>query len=152
MELNTASSVISHISKMERESAGFYEEFSEAYSELKEVFLSFAEENKKNERTVKRAYYSVVSDALETNFSFKGLRSDFTMPVSGKLSSAHEVLDASIEMEKGIEEFYRRAAGLSKALLADVPRAMERVAKHRVARVERLREIRRALGTEDRSR
>lgn len=147
MELSTASSVISQVSKIEQESAAFYREFAKEYDELKELFLSFVEENKKNERAVKRAYYNVVSDALETNFSFKGLRTDLTMPIFTNVSSIHDVLDTSIVMETGIEKFYRQAADLSKALMADVPRAMERVAKHRVARVEKLRAIRRALET-----
>ena len=88
-----------------------------------------------------------MSDALETNFCFKGLRADFSLPIFMGDSSVSDLLNASIEMELRIEGFYLEAAKCSKALLADVPRAMERVAKLRKARVERLRDTAKALGS-----
>jgi rubrerythrin len=139
MELNTAASVISYISRIEHESADFYEKWANAHEELREAFLSFARDNKKHEKNIRRAYYSVVSDALETNFCFEGLRADVTAPFLNQDASRPEVLKASIDLENSLHAFYIEAARMSRALLADVPRAMERVAKSRKARVERLR-------------
>lgn len=139
IELNTAASVISFISKIEQDSADLYELWGRRYKELKEIFFSFAKDNRKNEKTIKRAYYSVVSDALETNFCFKGLiKTDVTMPLIGEEASSSEALKASIKLENSIQTFYAKAAETSKALLADVPRAFERAAKSRKTRLERL--------------
>ncbi|MBW2061415.1 MAG: hypothetical protein JRI95_07615 [Deltaproteobacteria bacterium] len=139
MELNTAAAVISYISKIEQESAQFYEEWANKHKELKEAFLAFAKENHKNEKNIKRAYYGAVTDALETGFSFKGLEGALVMPLLDNNASSGEVLKASLDLENGIREFYLKAAELSKALLGDVSRAMARVAKIRNTRLTELR-------------
>jgi hypothetical protein len=139
MELNTASSVISKISKIEQESADFYEDWAGRYEELRKAFLLFSKENKKNEKTIKRSYYNVVSDALETNFCFKDLEDNVSLPNLKYDIEVSEVLRASIDLEESIKCFYLEASKLSKALLADVPRALERVARLRKARLEGLR-------------
>ena len=139
MELNTAASVISFISRIEQESADFYVKWGNEHQELREDFLSFARDNKKHEKNVRRAYYSVVSDALETNFCFDGLRADVAVPFLKKDASPSEVLEASIDLENSLHAFYSEAAQMSRALFADVPRAMARVAKSRKARGDQLR-------------
>jgi hypothetical protein len=138
MELNTAASVISYISKIEQDSGSFYENWADKNDLLRETFISFTKENKKNESEIKRVYYSVISDALETGFSFKGLKGDVKIPNLSDNASLKEILQASIVMEESIQQFYFEAAKLSKSLLADVPRAMERVAKKRNKRKEKL--------------
>jgi len=138
MELNTAASVISYVSRIEQGSADFYEKWANEHGELREAYLSFARDNKKYEKNIRRAYYSVVSDALETNFCFEGLKADVAVPLLKQTASPPEVLKASMDLENSIHAFYREAAQMSKALLADVPRAMERVAKLRKARVDKL--------------
>lgn len=141
MELNTAASVISYISKIEQNSGKLYEKWAEKDEKLRETFSSFIKENKKNESNIKRAYYSVISDALETGFSFKGLKADVMLPQLGDNASPAEILRASIELEQSIQGFYIKAADLSKSLMADVPRAMKRVAKTRDQRKEKLRSL-----------
>ncbi len=141
MDLNTAAAVISYTSKIEQESARFYEKWGEVHEILREAFSSFVKENKKSEKNIKRAYYNVVSDALETGFSFKGLKADVNVPSLDNDASPYDVLKASIEMETGIQEFYLKAAELSRSLLADVPRVMGRVATSRDIRVARLRSM-----------
>ena len=103
MELKTAASVISYISKIEQESADFYEKLSKEYEIHTDMFLSFVKENKKNEKNIRRTYYSVVTDALETGFSFKGLHTDVKVP-SLNSGIQRDVLRASIELEKRIQE------------------------------------------------
>jgi rubrerythrin len=139
--LNTAASVISYVSRIEQESSGFYEKWAPESEEFMESFLSFAGENKKHEKNVKRAYYGVVSDALETNFCFQGLRADVLWPAVPQGATSEEVLKASFNHEKSVLAFYNKAAETSRALLADVSRAMGRVAKMRKARVERIQAL-----------
>jgi hypothetical protein len=139
MELNTAGSFITYISKIEQESADLYARWAEQHDELGELFLTFAKENRKNEKAVKGAYYSVVSDALETNFCFKGLRVDVEMPRLSEKAPASAAVQASIDLEDSIQVFYTKAAQSCKAFLADVSRAVERVARLRRARLEKLR-------------
>ena len=138
MDMNTAASVITYISRLERESAKLYDEWAEVHEKLREPFAGFARENKKNEQRVKRAYYGVVSDALETAFCFKELRSDIILPEVGKETTITEVLDLAVRLENGIKSFYEEAARLSKALLPDVPREMQKVAFARESRIRDL--------------
>ena len=139
--MNTASSVISYVSRIEQESSAFYEKHALESEEFREAFLSFARENKKYEKNIKRAYYSVVSDALETNFCFAGLRAQVMLPAMPQDLTPAEMLKSSLDLEKSVLAFYQDAAERSRALLADVPRAMDRIAKMRKARVERLQTL-----------
>ncbi|MHC1564672.1 MAG: hypothetical protein ACXQTF_05040, partial [Candidatus Hecatellaceae archaeon] len=69
--LNTASAVVSFVINVEEETAKFYENLAQKYLEGKDAFLSFSKENRKNKVLVERAYYGVITDALEACFSFK---------------------------------------------------------------------------------
>ena len=143
MELNTAASVIKFAQEVEEKSAKFYDECARTYKEGEEEFLSFVGENKKNVSLVKRAYYGVISDALEACFSFKGLRVDEYLfdtefDESARLS---EILKMSMDMEDKIQRFYQRAGELSESLLADVPRALKKVAEKRNERKQRLNSL-----------
>ncbi len=138
MECNTAASVITYVSKIELDSATLYEQWGQLHGKLRDAFESFAKANRKNEQRVKRAYYSVVSDALETGFCFKDLSADIVIPESSKAASLSEVLSLAVTLEKEIQDFYVKAANSSRALLADVPRQMDKVSRERAKRVEQL--------------
>lgn len=140
MELNTAAAVIRFATEVEEKSAKFYDDCAKRYSENAEIFLSFVRENKKNVTFVKRAYYGVISDALEACFSFRDLKIDeFLFEVEFD-ESAHfsDILEMSLEMEDKIQKFYQRAGELSKNLLADVPRALKKIADKRKERKNEL--------------
>jgi hypothetical protein len=138
MECVTAASVITYLSKIELDSAMLYEQLGAVHEKLKASFEAFAKANKKNEQRVKRAYYSVVSDALETGFCFKDLRADIVMPEFSKGASVSEVLNLAVSMEKKIQHFYVKAANSARALLPDVPRQMDKVSQERSKRLEQL--------------
>jgi len=138
MECTTAASVITHVSKIELDSAKLYEQWGKLHEKLRDSFEAFAKANRKNEQRVKRAYYSVVSDALETGFCFKEIRADIVIPEVSKGASVSEVLNRAVALEKEIREFYGKAANSSRALLADVSRQMEKVSQERTKRVEQL--------------
>lgn len=138
MELKTASSVINYLSKIEHDSSEFYSQCADRYADFKNLFKSMAKENKKFGERIKRVYYGSVTDALETNFSFKGLAADIDIPKSRDSKSAEDLVGACLKLERNIQSFYTQAAELSKGLLDDVNRVMDRLAKARDKRVEEL--------------
>jgi hypothetical protein len=143
MELNTAAAVIRFAAEVEEKSAKFYDDCAERQKEFAETFLSFVGENKKNVTLVKRAYYGVISDALEACFSFKGLTVDeylFDTECDEK-AGLSEIIKMSLEIENKIQRFYQRAGELSERLLADVPRALKKVAEKRDERKRKLESL-----------
>jgi len=141
MECTTAASVITYVSKIELDSAKLYEQWVGLFDRFRNSFEAFAKQNKKNEQRVKRAYYSVVSDALETGFCFKDLRADIVIPEFSEEATVSEVLNSALKLEKEILDFYVKAANSSRALLADVSRQMDKVSQERTKRVEHLQAL-----------
>ena len=143
MKLNTASSAISFSGKLEDDSVKLYESLTQKYPEGNDVFLSLIRENRHNKTFVERAYYSVISDALEGCFSFEGIDTDdFLIPTGlAQDASYSDALNAAILAEEKIMQFYSAAAEVSRSLMADVPRAFEKIAKKRAQRIERLRSL-----------
>jgi len=147
MKLKTASEVINFAKEVEEKSAELYESLAKIYSQYGDVFLSFFKENNKNKLWVQRVYQEVVSDALETGFSFEGLDTDnYLIEVNlSEDESLSEVLKKILKMEEKIQKFYIDAAEKSKSLLADVPRVFERIVKRREKRkleIKNLQEVR----------
>jgi len=147
MKLNTASEVISFTKKLEEQSAKFYEDLSRRYAKDKDIFLSFVKENKKNIIQIERAYYGVISDALEGCFAFTINPAEYSLKTElGEKASYSEALERAIDIEKIIIKFYSDAAEQSKSYMADVPRAFKMVAKKRGNRQLTLKSL---LGKED---
>ncbi len=140
MELKTASSVMNYISSIEAQSADWYIKHAPNHADVDQLLTGFAVENKKFGKRLKKAYYSGVTDALETNFSFQGLAATVEIPKSTDSASPIELLTLSLELEKRIQSFYLQAANLCRDLLADLPRAMDRVVRAREKRVDELQE------------
>ena len=136
MKLNTMAAVMTFISKVEEDSAGFYERCVERFPELREEFLSWSKENRKFEKNIKRTYYGVITDTIESNFSFEGLDTqdyefDTELPQDADSSVGKKKTE---EIERKIKEFYLKAAELSEGLLADIPRVLRKIAKKREGR------------------
>jgi len=70
MKLTTASQVVRFAKEMEDKIEVFYKNLAEKYKEQSEIFSSFAKESRKNKTVIQRTYQGVVSDALETGYSF----------------------------------------------------------------------------------
>lgn len=143
MDLNTASAVIRFAENLEVESAQFYENAAPHLADLADSLKNFAKENRKNAQAVKRAYYSVISDALETGFSFETLSSD-TYIIDTVLkgdAGRPDILDTALANEIKIQGFYEKAAECSEDLMADVPRVFKRLARNREQRKSQLREF-----------
>jgi len=132
MEINTASATISFAKKLEEDSAKFYEDLSQRYAKDVDVLLSFAKENRKNIVQVERAYYGVITDAIEGCFAFNIDPDEYTFKTElAEGASYSDALAKAVGMEEKIIKFYSDAAEQSKSLMADVPRAFILVAKKR---------------------
>ena len=136
MELKTASEIIRFARDLEDKGAKFYEDLASRYPEAKEAFSSLVKENRKNRTLIQRAYNEVVTDALETGYSFKGLEQDsYLIDVDlAQGETLSRAVKRALEIEEKTQEFYATAAEMSKALLADIPRILERIAKKRAER------------------
>jgi len=140
--LHTTAEVLSHVRKIENESAKFYEDLSQRYGKDVDVLLSFAKENGKNIVQVERAYYGVITDAIESCFAFNINPDDYAFETKvAEGASYSDALRKAVGMEEKIIKFYSDAAEQSKALMADVPRAMAIIAKKRDNRKAMLKSL-----------
>lgn len=145
MTINTCSGAISFSRKLETESAAFYEAAAARFPGDAEMFAAFAKENKKFITQVERAYYGVITDAIEGCFAFDLETDGYELgeAVIGEPGRA-ETLKAAAEIEEKIINYYKEAAEQSKHLMADVPRSFNLVVRKRSDRVPRLKAL---LGT-----
>jgi rubrerythrin len=142
MGLNTASAVISFARKLEEDGSRFYETLAQQYPQDKETWLALAEENKKYIAQVERAYYEVITDALEGCFSFEMSTDEYAFDRELKEGTNYaDALNQALDMENRVIGFYSEAAKQSESLLADVPRAFTMVAKKRGDRCSMLRSL-----------
>jgi len=142
MQLKTASEVISFAKELEEYSARFYQELAQRDIGDSETWLSFVKENRRNIIQIQRAYYGVITDALEGCFAFDINRDEFTCKTElpPEVSYA-QALDRAVEMEKKIRKFYSDAAKQSKLLMADIPRACTMIARKRDSRISMLKSL-----------
>ena len=142
MQLNTSASVISFAKQLEADSAAFYEKMAEKYPKGAELLLTFSKENSKYATMIQRAYYGVITDAIEGCFAF-GVETDkYTFerePAKGLVYT--DALNQAIDMEQKLISFYTDAAEQSEALMADVPRTFLIVAKKRKNREDKLKTL-----------
>jgi rubrerythrin len=142
MNINTCSQVVSLARELEQQAAGFYQELARRWPQKGELFLALAKDKENYVTLVERAYYGVISDAYEGCFAFdmdpEAYSINIDLPEGASLSEAGA---AALAMEEKLIGFYREAARQSKSLMADVPRAMELVAKKRAERLGKLRPL-----------
>jgi rubrerythrin len=143
VKLNTTSQVISLARKLEEDGAGFYESLAKHHPEESDIFISFARENKKNITRVERAYYSVITDALEGGYAFDLDPEAYFIKLDNIQNTPFSNnLDTAIEMEGKTSRFYAVAAEQSKSLLADIPRVFLTMARLRDDRRQKLADLR----------
>jgi len=142
MTISTCSGAISLSRELENGSAKFYEELSKKFEKDKDLFLGFAKENAKYVTQIERAYYGVITDAIEGCFAFDLKEEDFQIRAApSKDASYSNVLKEALAMEEKILKFYQVAAEQSKHLMADIPRNFTLVAKKRNERVPKLKAL-----------
>lgn len=132
MTINTCSGAMSFAKELENESAKFYEDLAQRFTKEKDLFLSFAKENGEYITQIERAYYGVISDAIEGCFAFNIDPEKYSMKTElSEQAGLPDVLKRALEIEEKMVHFYSDAAEQSKSLMADVPRAFKMVAKKR---------------------
>jgi rubrerythrin len=139
MGISTCSGAISLSREIENESAKFYQALAERFEKDKDLFLAFAKENAKYVIQIERAYYGVITDAIEGCFAFDLNPEDYQVKSApSKEASYSNALKEALAMEDKILKFYHIAAEQSKHLMADVPRSFTQVAKKRSERIPKL--------------
>jgi hypothetical protein len=140
MTLNTCSEGISYARELEEAGASFYERLAGLFPADGESFTAYAAGNKKNVSNVERAYFGVITDALEGCYAFNLEPEDYVIDVDlpDGLTRA-DALQKAIAMEETMVRFYTVAAEQSKGLMADVPRAFTLVARKRGERIDELK-------------
>jgi hypothetical protein len=142
MGISTCSGAISLSRELENESAKFYEALADRFEKDKDLFLTFAKENRKYVKQIEQAYYGVITDAIEGCFAFDLNEEEFQIkPASSKVADYSAALKEAVAIEEMILNFYRIAAEQSKHLMADVPRSFNLVAKKRIERVPKLKAL-----------
>lgn len=142
MKFQTASQIVNFAIRIEEKSEKLYEKLVEEYPQEKEIFSTLLKENRKNKLWIQRAYNEIVSDALETGFSFEGVSADKSLAEdSMNEGSSDSVLEGVLEREERIQKFYQDTAEKSKAFLADLPRVFERIAKKQDNRKKIIRSL-----------
>jgi rubrerythrin len=139
----TASAIINLTERLEKDSSTFYEKLARKSAENERVFLSFAEESKKNAVLVTRTYRETITDALEACFCFEDLDLSKTS-VDTTLTENTNYADAlkkAIALEDQTSRFYFEVAEMSKSLLATIPNAFRKVAQKRNGRKQILESL-----------
>lgn len=139
MALTTATEVMSFIKNKEIEAEAFYEKMAKRWKEEEGLFISFAKENKKFVKQIERAYYSVITDAIEGGFAFNLEPTAYQLETQILDSmSREEGLKRALAIEGQILALYEEGAKQSKSLMADLPRSFQLVAKKRKKRIPQL--------------
>jgi len=142
MGINTCSGAISLSRELENKSAKFYRKLSSRYEEDLGLFLIFSKENSKYITQIERAYYGVITDAIEGCFAFDLNPEEYQLEMDiAKDASYSDALNKALSMEERILKFYKTAAEQSKHLMADVPRSFVLVAKKRSERISKLKSV-----------
>ncbi len=142
MRLHTASETISFAKELEEKLAKFYEDLAKRYSKNEDILLSYAKENKKYITQIQRAYYSVITDAIEGGYAFDLDPNEYTLDTElPEKASYSDALDKAVEIEENMIKFYTVAAEQSMSLMADVPRNFKIVARKRSNRISKLKSI-----------
>ena len=142
MNIHTTSEGITLSKKLESDSAAFYEKAAGQYTQEAETLLAFAKENKKNIVNTERAYFGVITDAIEGCFAFDLNPDEYILDVNlPKNASYKDALRKAVAMEEKIVKFYLQAAEQSGSLMADVPRAFSLIARKREPRIAKIKSM-----------
>lgn len=137
--LRTCSQAIDFSQQLEEASASFYEQHAGGDSEISELFALFSTQNRKLATSIKRAYFSSISDAIEGCFAFQLEQDNYGIgALLSEPANPGEAVARAIELEQTIARYYRDASEQSKALLPEVSRSFAVAASRRTSRIETL--------------
>lgn len=140
MTLQTASEGISFARDLENKTAAFYEELATRFPEKAETFRSYAKANQRNVSNIERAYYGVITDAIEGCYAFKIEPEDFVIDVATDgISDLAGAVAKAVKNEETLVRFFNEAAEQAKGTMADVPRTFQLVSRKHGERIEELK-------------
>src|SRR4030067_2927664 len=100
MGISTCSGAISLSKELENESAKFYQELSKRFEKDKDLFLIFAKENTKYVIQIERAYYGVITDAIEGCFAFDLNPEDYQVKAAPSVDASYsEALKEALDID-----------------------------------------------------
>lgn len=145
MELATASALLSFYSRLEDAITHFYQTLAtrDAFSQGQETFHTFAQENQKHKKMILRTYREIVSDALETSFSFMGMKTEnYNLDAELPPGITYDTALAKAEAIEDLSSKFCMTAGQqSRSLLAGIPHAFQRIAKRKTKRKQILQTL-----------
>lgn len=147
--LNTASGLIEYYRKYEDRIKSFYETLAEdeRCAANRELFKSMAEGNEKHKKEVLRAYYEVITDAIEACYIRPLDETKYEVDVEITPDMTYEdLIKKAVEVEEKSRDFCAEAYRCTSGLLADVSVAFRRVSKWKAKRVDELKEILNKVG------
>ena len=131
---------------MEDEITRFYQTLAarDTFSQGHQTFHTFAQESQKLKKRVLRTYREIVSDALETSFSFTGIKTeDYSMDTELPPDITYKKALTKAEIIEAISAKFCATAGQqSQSLLAGIPQAFQRIAKRKMERKQILHTLR----------
>ena len=142
--LNTASGLIEYYTKYEDRIRSFYETLAEdeRCAANKELFKSMAEENEKHKKEVLRAYYEVITDAIEACYirPLDETKYEVDTEITPEMTYA-DILRKAVDIEEKSRGFCAEAYRCTSGLLADISVAFRRVSRRKTKRAEKLKEL-----------
>ncbi len=142
--LNTASGLIEYYTKYEDRIKSFYETLAEdeRCAANKELFKSMAEGNEKHKKEVLRAYYEVITDAIEACYirSLDETKYEVDTEITPEMTYA-DILRKAVGIEEKSGGFCAEAYRCTSGLLADISVAFRRVSRWKAKRAEKLKEL-----------
>jgi rubrerythrin len=130
---------------MEDDITRFYQTLAtrDTFSRSQQTFHTFAQESQKHKKRVLRTYREIVSDALETSFSFTGIKTeDYIMDTELPPDITYEKALTKAEIIEEISaKFCTTAEQQSQSLLASIPQAFQRIAKRKIERSQILQTL-----------
>jgi hypothetical protein len=142
MQLQTTSETISFIREYEHLIAGYYDELATRFPERADDFTALAADNRKYFVLLERAYFSVISDAIEGGYAFDMDPDAYQFdPALAADATLDQAVKQALALEQTSIEFYTLAAEQSAALMADVPQTMKQIVKKKLRRQDVIAEI-----------
>ena len=142
--LNTASALIEYYTKYEDKIKDFYEKLAkdERCSQDKSFFESMAKGNEKHRQEVLRAYYEVITDAIEACYikAIDETKYEVDTEITPDMTYA-DIVKKAIQVEEKSRDFCTEAYKSTSGLLADISVAFKMVSKWKAKRVGELKEI-----------
>ena len=142
MRLQTAAQVVDLARRLGRQSAEFYANLAEADCDHRDLFQSYSRQDSRSTKQIEQTYRYVVSDALETGFSFDLEEDDYTLHSDLEESARPaDRIGQAKKIEEIIVRFFRDAAAQSESLMADIPGLFRTLASKRMHRLTDLAEL-----------